>query len=192
MQVQNLTPDLAKQLGIHTGVTGVVVTDVDPSSAAAEAAIQRGDVIQEVDRNPSITPISIAGLYLELAINWFFCYDKTGEVRLISPTSNLNEVLSRQNERRHCGEPQSLAVYSRFIQKGGRVHKKTQEIQGGVMSMFHSNTHRALVVGVMPVFTCFMMVRRAEALEMQKTRMFAVCLTKPRTRRLCSTMTPTR
>lgn len=34
------------------------------------------------------------------------------------------------------------------------------------MSMFHSNTHRALVVvGLLSVFTCFMIVRRAEALE---------------------------
>ena len=31
--------------------------------------------------------------------------------------------------------------------------------------MFHSNKHRALVVGLLSVFTCFMMVRRAEALE---------------------------
>jgi hypothetical protein len=31
--------------------------------------------------------------------------------------------------------------------------------------MFRSNTHRALVVCLLSVFTCFMMVRRAEALE---------------------------
>ncbi len=52
LQVQNLTPDIAQQLGIASGVTGVVVSSVDPMSAAAEAGIQRGDVIEEVDRKP--------------------------------------------------------------------------------------------------------------------------------------------
>ena len=52
LHVQNLTADLAQQLGLPAGTAGVVVTDVDPSSAAAEAGIQRGDVIQEVNRRP--------------------------------------------------------------------------------------------------------------------------------------------
>ncbi len=52
LQVQNLTPDIAQQLGIASGVIGVVVSSVDPMSAAAEAGIQRGDVIEEVDRKP--------------------------------------------------------------------------------------------------------------------------------------------
>ena len=52
VQVQNLTPDLASQLGLPASETGVVVTDIDPSSAAAEAGIQRGDVIQEINHRP--------------------------------------------------------------------------------------------------------------------------------------------
>jgi len=52
LHVQNLTADLAQQLGLPAGTAGVVVTDVDPSSAAAEAGIRRGDVIQEVNRKP--------------------------------------------------------------------------------------------------------------------------------------------
>lgn len=52
LQVQNLTPALAKQLGVPSTTTGVVVTEVDPSSTAAAAGIQRGDIIQEVDRKP--------------------------------------------------------------------------------------------------------------------------------------------
>jgi serine protease Do len=50
--VQNLTPSIARDLGISTNGTGVVITSVDPSSAAAAAGLQRGDVIQEVDRKP--------------------------------------------------------------------------------------------------------------------------------------------
>lgn len=52
LQVQNLTSDIARQLNLPAGETGVVVSEVDPSSAAAEAGIQRGDVIQEVNREP--------------------------------------------------------------------------------------------------------------------------------------------
>ena len=52
LEVQNLTSDLAQQLGLPSGTTGVVVTKVDPSGAAAAAGVQRGDVIQEVDRKP--------------------------------------------------------------------------------------------------------------------------------------------
>ncbi|MGB7283019.1 MAG: DegQ family serine endoprotease [Candidatus Acidiferrum sp.] len=52
VQVQNLTADLANQLGLPASTTGVVVTDIDPSSAAAEAGIQRGDVIQEINHKP--------------------------------------------------------------------------------------------------------------------------------------------
>jgi serine protease Do len=52
ISVQNLNANLAQQLGVPAGTTGVVVTKVDPSSTAADAGIQRGDVIQEVNRKP--------------------------------------------------------------------------------------------------------------------------------------------
>jgi serine protease Do len=49
--VQNLTPEIAKGLGLKKD-TGVVVTGVEPGSAAANAGIQTGDVIREVNRKP--------------------------------------------------------------------------------------------------------------------------------------------
>ena len=49
LRVQNLTPDLAGQLGIE-GDEGVVVTGVAPGSSAAEAGLRREDVILEVDK----------------------------------------------------------------------------------------------------------------------------------------------
>ena len=49
LTVQELTPKLAESLGIEK-VQGVIVTDVDPDSAAAEAGILRGDIILEIDR----------------------------------------------------------------------------------------------------------------------------------------------
>lgn len=54
--VQPITPDIAQQLQLRPGVQGVVVTDVDPSGAAAEAGIQPGDVISEINRQPIRSP----------------------------------------------------------------------------------------------------------------------------------------
>ena len=49
MTVQNMTPELAKTLGLNRS-DGVVISSIEPQSAAAEAGLQRGDVILEVDR----------------------------------------------------------------------------------------------------------------------------------------------
>lgn len=50
--VTNLTPGLARQIGVPPQTRGVVVTNVEPGSTAEEAGLQRGDVIQEVNRQP--------------------------------------------------------------------------------------------------------------------------------------------
>jgi serine protease Do len=49
LTVQRLTPQMAESLGLEKS-EGVVVTAVEPGSAAEEAGIRRGDVILEVDR----------------------------------------------------------------------------------------------------------------------------------------------
>ena len=47
--VQTLTEELAQRLG-YDGLSGVVVTEVEPGSEAADKGIQRGSLIREVDR----------------------------------------------------------------------------------------------------------------------------------------------
>ena len=49
--VQNLTPDIVKELGLKKS-EGIVVSRVEPGSPAADAGIRTGDVIQEVNRSP--------------------------------------------------------------------------------------------------------------------------------------------
>jgi len=49
--VQNVTPEIVKGLGLKKE-TGVIVAKVEPGSPADDAGIQRGDVIQEVNRTP--------------------------------------------------------------------------------------------------------------------------------------------
>jgi len=50
MMVQELTPQLAQQLGLEPGTTGVVISDVNEGSPAAEAGLRPGDLITEVNR----------------------------------------------------------------------------------------------------------------------------------------------
>jgi serine protease Do len=50
MAVQELTPQLAQQLGLEPGASGVVISDIKDGSPAAEAGLQPGDLISEVNR----------------------------------------------------------------------------------------------------------------------------------------------
>ena len=50
MAVQELTPQLARQLGLESGSTGVLISDIKDGSPAAEAGLQPGDLISEVNR----------------------------------------------------------------------------------------------------------------------------------------------
>jgi len=52
VNVENLTPDIAQQIGVAASTKGVVVDNVDQDSPAAEAGLQRGDVILQVNRQP--------------------------------------------------------------------------------------------------------------------------------------------
>jgi serine protease Do len=52
VEVQNLTPEIAQQLGISPETRGVVITEVAPASAAGAAGLKRGDVIEEIDHKP--------------------------------------------------------------------------------------------------------------------------------------------
>jgi len=48
--VQDLTPELAQQFGYPEEKSGVIVTDVDPASPAADVGISQGTLILEVNR----------------------------------------------------------------------------------------------------------------------------------------------
>jgi serine protease Do len=50
--VENVTAQAARQLRLPATASGVVVTNVDPASKAADSGLRRGDVIQEVNHKP--------------------------------------------------------------------------------------------------------------------------------------------
>jgi serine protease Do len=73
LKLSDLTPDVAKELGIQ-GDKGAVVTEVAPDSSAERAGLQRGDLITEVNRQPVTTPAQVVALVNKA---------KTGEVVLL-------------------------------------------------------------------------------------------------------------
>ena len=52
LSVADVTPEVAKKLGLPPGLAGALVTEVIPGGPAAEAGLRPGDVIQEVNRKP--------------------------------------------------------------------------------------------------------------------------------------------
>jgi len=50
--VADLTPELAQHLKIPKDVRGVIIGDVEEGSAAAEAGLQLGDIVQQVNHKP--------------------------------------------------------------------------------------------------------------------------------------------
>lgn len=52
LDVDELDAATARQLRVPAGTTGVVISQVSPGSRAAEAGLQNGDVIQEINHQP--------------------------------------------------------------------------------------------------------------------------------------------
>lgn len=52
MSVQPMSPAVASQLNLPANTQGLVVSNVDPAGPAANAGIQTGDVIEQVNRQP--------------------------------------------------------------------------------------------------------------------------------------------
>ena len=52
LEVVDLTPEMARRLGLPPGVQGAVVARIQPGGTAAEAGLRPGDVVQELNRRP--------------------------------------------------------------------------------------------------------------------------------------------
>lgn len=59
LSLSTITPTLAAELGLGEGVEGVIITDVDGASAAAENGLREGDVITEVFQEKVLTPDAV-------------------------------------------------------------------------------------------------------------------------------------
>jgi serine protease Do len=67
LMLAELTPDAREQFELSADAKGVVVTDVQPGSPAAEKGLQRGDVIVEANRKQVSDPKAVADAVREAA-----------------------------------------------------------------------------------------------------------------------------
>jgi serine protease Do len=67
LMLSQLTPEAREQFELPADAQGVVVTDVQPGSPAAEKGLQQGDVILEANRKPVSDPKAIADAVREAA-----------------------------------------------------------------------------------------------------------------------------
>jgi serine protease Do len=91
MEVQPLTSDLAKQLGLPSGLKGLVVSSVKEGSSAAEAGIREGDVITKVVRNHRTQPLTSVEELKGLA-------SKSDELALYVQTGKLGRFVTLSKE----------------------------------------------------------------------------------------------
>lgn len=52
INLEQLTPELAARLNIPPDTKGLIISNIDPNGAAAQAGLNRGDVILEINRQP--------------------------------------------------------------------------------------------------------------------------------------------
>jgi len=108
VQIQPLTPELAREFGVKD-VRGVLVSDVVPDSPAAKAGIQRGDIITEFDSKRLEGPPDLQRAVGLLAPGqsskvrvWREQGDKTVEVKVTEAPDE------REARERPGGRPRSL------------------------------------------------------------------------------------
>jgi serine protease Do len=59
LSLSTITPTIAAELGLGDDLEGVVITDVDSASAAAENGLREGDVITEIFQEKVLTPDAV-------------------------------------------------------------------------------------------------------------------------------------
>jgi len=66
--IRTLTPALASTLHVPAGTKGVVIAEVAPSSPAARAGLQQGDVIEQANGRPTTNAADLAALVHHSAV----------------------------------------------------------------------------------------------------------------------------
>jgi serine protease Do len=65
LAVQELTPEIARQLGLANPPRGVVVAAVDPASDAAAKGLRRGDIILSANQQPTLAAADLGRIATE-------------------------------------------------------------------------------------------------------------------------------
>jgi serine protease Do len=59
--LSSLTPDVRRQFNLDDSVNGVLVTDVDPNSDAADKGLRPGDILRSIGNKPVRSPQDVQG-----------------------------------------------------------------------------------------------------------------------------------
>jgi serine protease Do len=90
ISVQNLTPDIREQLGAPPSLKGVVISEIEPNSPAAQQGLQPGVIIQSINRQPvnSVADFNrlAAGAKGEVLLRVYF--QGQGQFVVISPSGD--------------------------------------------------------------------------------------------------------
>jgi len=92
MEVTDLTPEMAEQLGFKESIDGVAVVQVDPDGTAASAGLKRGTVITRVDREPVKSAAAMKEMIEKGSL------DKGILFQTVSPQGGTGYVLLRKME----------------------------------------------------------------------------------------------
>ncbi len=87
MEVTDLTPELAEQLGLKDQDTGAVIASVEPNGAAAEAGLRRGTVIVKVDKQAVASATSLKSALDKATL------DKGVLLQVVTPQGGTSYVL---------------------------------------------------------------------------------------------------
>jgi serine protease Do len=82
--LENIDAQTARELGLPATTTGVVVTDVSPSSSLASAGLRRGDVIQEVNHQPVKSVAQLEEAVRKAGSNPLFLVNRQGSTLFIA------------------------------------------------------------------------------------------------------------
>jgi serine protease Do len=93
ISVQNLTPDIREQLGAPAAIKGVVITEIEPNSPAAQQGLQPGVIIQSINRQ-AVTSVAdfnrlATGAKGEVLLRVYF--QGQGQFVVISPGGSGND-----------------------------------------------------------------------------------------------------
>jgi serine protease Do len=93
LDVQPLTPSLARSLGLQADIKGLVVSSVKDGSPAEAAGIQEGDVITKIIRDKKIQPLTSVQEFQDVAskADELALYVQSGKVgRYVTLSKNAN------------------------------------------------------------------------------------------------------